>query len=134
MRDEDLENPFDGLPDIEVEFPEIPESELKIEFTEEDKKLLAEHDEMTRRWVDSGFKLGGHLSVIDKKKFDRWVLKTLHAAYSDPVAARDRVEKLMRLTLYNHRNIKRYRSWERAQKSAKARSGLTIPPLLIFQS
>jgi hypothetical protein len=61
MHDDDLSNLLRDFP--EVQFPEIPESDLNFELTEEQKKLIAEQEAMTRRWLDSGLKLGGHLEL-----------------------------------------------------------------------
>jgi hypothetical protein len=91
---------------------------------DESEKLLAERSAMTRRWVDSGFKVGGHLPAPKKEKFDRWVSGTMQAALSDPRVASSDAEKLTRLIAQNDRNLRAYQKWERSQKSRKRNSNL----------
>jgi hypothetical protein len=153
MTDKEPDDEFPEFKPEDLEFPEIDPEDLKFpEIDPEDLKFLeidpdalftkelaeatamrAENEAQAKRWVDSGFKLGGHLLPSDKKLLDNWILGTLKAAAADALAASSRVEEMMRLVSYNQANIRRYKDWEkRSRKRSKSgRLAATIGPMLM---
>jgi hypothetical protein len=146
---DDAEDLFLGIPDTsESDLKELTEGLEKLEeeneawFQENEASLreneawlrhyLAEQEVITRRWVDSGFKLGGHLPAEDRKLFDGWVSKVLRESLTDPLAAQAEMEKLRRYSLANSRNIKKYKAWKSKKKSATRKTLLRTPPVLTF--
>jgi hypothetical protein len=111
MHDDEMDEMFPLLPELKIEdLPEWKDIDFKIEIDPETERLLAEQEQATQRWVDSGFKLGADLPAASREKFDRWVLATVKAAIVDPIAASGRLQELAQLFILNDRRIRSYKS------------------------
>jgi len=120
------------LADIDVENAvaetgRAPEVDLHTFF--ETNEVMAEYKVKVCRWVDSGFRLGGHLPGPEREIFDRW-MRGVAATSLDSDRKSSEMRKLMRFISRNNANARSYQAWERRKK--KPSSVIDLPPFFIF--